>query len=199
MNILAHLYLSNGINDIMLGNFIGDFVKGNKYLGYPPDMQKGIILHRKIDTFTDKHQAHKASRDRFREQYGLYSGIVVDIIFDHFLAKHWHEFYASTLDIYAKQVYNYIQLHHKTIPQQLQKLTPYMINNNWLVMYESLDGIERVLTGMSKRTSLPSKVPFAMNILNMYYDKFNNNFHQIIADLQKMVEKSLYLSNFAMK
>ncbi len=188
MNILAHLYLSKGINDLMLGNFIGDFVKGKKYLDYLPEVQKGILLHRKIDTFTDKHQAHKLSRERFREQYGLYSGIVVDIVFDHFLANQWLDFHSSTLESYAQHVYIYLQTHQNIIPLQLQQITPFIINNNWLVMYKSLDGIKRALTGMSKHTSLPLKVEFAMNTLNHFYDDINDDFHQIITDLTKMVE-----------
>ena len=199
MNILAHLYLSAGINDLMLGNFIGDFVKGNKYLDFPGDIQKGILLHREIDTFTDKHPAHKSSRDRFREQYGLYSGIVVDIVFDHFLAKQWTDFHSSTLDDYAQQVYTYIKLHNKIIPPRLQQITPFIIDNNWLVLYKSLDGIDRVLTGMSKRTSLPPNTPFAMRILEQFYDELNKDFHQIITDLYKMVKKSLYLTKFTAK
>jgi acyl carrier protein phosphodiesterase len=81
----------------MLGNFMGDFVKGNKYLAYTGDIQKGLLLHREIDTFTDKHDTHKQSRDRFRKHYGLYSGVVVDIVYDHFLASRWERCFRSSL------------------------------------------------------------------------------------------------------
>jgi len=197
MNILAHLYLSGGINDIMLGNFMGDFVKGNKYLSYPDNIQKGILLHREIDTFTDTHIAHKLSRDKFRPEYGLYSGVVVDIMYDHFLAKNWNTFHAHKLETFAQQAYSHLHANMHHIPVRLQQITPYIIENNWLVMYRSFEGIEKVLTGMSKRTSLPPKISYAMEILSKHYDELNAEFIQIFTDLHKMVEKSLYLTKFA--
>ena len=199
MNILAHLYLSGGINEIMLGNYMGDFIKGNKYLNYTDNIQKGILLHRQIDTFTDNHTAHKNSRERFRKEYGLYSGIVVDIVYDYFLASQWEKFHSDTLDLYSQKVYDYIKLHINKLPIRLQQISPFLIENNWFLMYSSFDGIERVLTGMSKRTSLPNKVDFAMRILEQNMDDFNKEFHQIIVDLTKMVEKSIFLPIFIEK
>jgi len=180
----------------MIGNFMGDFVKGNNYLKYPIDIRNGLLLHREIDTFTDKHTAHKLSRDRFRAEYGLYSGIVVDIVYDHFLATNWDKFHSDNLETFAQQAYNHLQLNMHHIPSQLQQITPYIIENNWLVMYRSIEGIERVLTGMSKRTSLPPKISFAMKILSNEYEELNLEFNQIFIDLHKMVEKSLYLTKF---
>jgi acyl carrier protein phosphodiesterase len=197
MNILAHLYLSGGINDIMLGNFMGDFVKGNKYLAYTGDIQKGLLLHREIDTFTDKHDTHKQSRDRFRKHYGLYSGVVVDIVYDHFLASRWDNFHEDKLETFAQNAYAHIKSNNHIIPPRLNQITPYIIENNWLVMYKSLEGIERVLTGMSKRTSLPPKVSYAMEVLTRNYEELSLEFNEIISDLHKMVEKSLYLTKFA--
>ncbi|MDA3890416.1 MAG: ACP phosphodiesterase [Salinivirgaceae bacterium] len=199
MNILAHLYLSGKINNVMLGNFMGDFVKGNQYLNYSAEIQKGILLHREIDTFVDAHPLHKASRDRFRKEYGLHSGIVVDIVYDHYLATNWQKYSNIALEEYAQQAYTFIDKNLNIIPPRLQAITPYIINGNWLVMYKSIDGIEKVLYGMAKRTSLPQKVSFAIKIMNEHYDAFNDEFAQIMTDLQKMVEKSLYLTKFAIK
>ena len=183
----------------MLGNYMGDFIKGKKYLNYSNEIQKGILLHREIDTFTDRHDAHKKSRDRFREEYGLYSGVVVDIIYDHFLANLWDNFNSVNLEDYAQKAYRYIKLNNSIIPFRLQQVTPYIIENNWLVLYKTLNGIERVLTGMAKHTTLPLKVEFAMDTLDKYYKDFNVEFIQIITDLHKMVEKSIYLTKFAVK
>lgn len=181
----------------MLGNFMGDFVKGNKYLAYSSDIQKGLLLHRQIDTYTDRHVTHKQSRDRFREHYGLYSGIVVDIVYDHFLASHWDNFHEDNLETFAQNAYAHIKSNMHIIPPRLNQITPYIIENNWLVMYKSLEGIERVLTGMSKRTSLPAKVSNAMDVLDRNYEELSIEFNEIISDLHKMVEKSLYLTKFA--
>jgi len=199
MNILAHLYLSGGINNLMLGNFMGDFIKGNKYLYYTDEIQQGILLHRQIDSFTDNHKAHKTSRERFRNHYGLYSGIIIDIIYDHYLACNWDKLHPIPIEIYAQRAYSFIEKHKNTIPLRLQEIIPSLINNNWLVMYSTLDGIEKVLKGMSKRTSLPDETEFAMKVLIQNYKAISLEFFQIIDDLKKMVEKSLYLTKFAIK
>lgn len=178
---------------------MGDFVKGNKYSNYSDDIKNGILLHRQIDTFTDNHLAHKSSRNRFREGFGLYSGIVVDIVYDYFLASQWEKFHSEPLEVYAQKVYRYIELNKSKLPIRLQQISPFLIENNWFLMYRSFDGIERVLSGMSKRTSLPQNVNFAMKILNSFNDELNNEFHQIIKDLLKMVEKSVFLPKFIEK
>ena len=190
MNILAHLYLSGNIDDIMLGNYMGDFVKGNKYRDYTKELKEGILLHRQIDTFTDNHISHKDSRDRFREEYGLYSGIVVDIIYDYFLASRWSEYHTDTLEVYSQKVYSYISSNSNKLPDRLQIISKHLIDNNWFRMYSSFDGIRKVLTGMSKRTSLPNNVNFAMETLELHNKSLNNEFSETIADLKKMVAKS---------
>ena len=187
MNILAHLYLSNEIDLVMLGNYMGDFVKGKQYLNYPAEVQKGILLHRQIDVFTDNHPLHKKSRDHFRSAYGLYTGIVTDIVYDHYLAINWYRYHSSPLTDYAENVYRFINQHGEILPDQLKNLTPYMINNNWLVLYSQISGIERVLNGMSRNTSLPDKTKFAVNIIeNMYYE-LQEEFTQFFEEIRKSV------------
>ncbi len=176
---------------------MGDFVKGNKYLNYTQDIQNGLLLHREIDTFTDNHNSHKLSRDKFRKQFGLYSGIVVDIVYDHFLANHWSVFHSESLELFARQAYDHIQLNIHELPPRLQQITPYIIQNNWLVTYRSLEGLERVLIGMTKKTSLPPQISFAMSVIEENYEEISEEFTQIMNDLCKMVEKSLYLTKFA--
>lgn len=188
MNLLAHLYLSKGINDIMLGNYIGDFVKGKQYLNYPKDIQKGIILHRNIDTFTDNHPTHKESRDRFRSNYGLFSGVVVDILYDHFLAKNWYKYSNEQLPSFAQKAYDYIQMNETMLPQKLKTVTPHMVRSNWILLYREISGIERVLSGMSRNTSLPDKVAFAIEIINSEYKQLEQEFLYFFKDLQDFTE-----------
>ena len=199
MNILAHLHLSGGINEHMLGNYMGDFVKGKSYTNYPLNIQNGILLHREIDTYTDNHASHRKSRDRFREEYGLYSGVVVDIIYDYFLASQWSKFHAEPLVDYSQKVYKFITLRKNELPLRLQEISPFLIKNNWFLKYSSIDGIRQVLTGMSKRTSLPNKVDFAIYILENHYNELNIEFNQTFSDLMEMVEKSSFLPNMMKK
>lgn len=188
MNILAHLYLSNGINDIMLGNFIGDFVKGNKYQNYPELVQKGILLHRNIDTYTDKHPIHKLSRDRFRPRFGLYSGVVVDVLYDHFLANLWNNYTSEPLNEFAQKAYDYISMNEILLPTKLKTITPYMIRHNWILLYKSLIGLERVFKGMARNTSLPNEYKYALDVIQTDYDKLENEFTIFFNDLTSYID-----------
>ncbi len=187
MNILAHLYLSNGINQLMIGNFIGDFVKGNQYLKYPDEIQKGILLHRSIDTYTDQHPLHKQSRNLFRPKYGLFSGVVVDILYDHFLAKNWSCYSNESLHSFSQKAYAYINANENILPNKLKEITPYMISNDWINLYKSISGIGRVLEGMARRTSLPDHVTFAICIINKHYDLLEKEFKLFIIDLKSYI------------
>ena len=105
MNFLAHIYLSKENTDLMLGNFLGDFVRGNKYKDYNPTIQKGILIHRQIDTFTDANETVRISKRRLHERYGHYDGIIIDLFYDHFLAKNWSTYSEIPLDVYAQHFY----------------------------------------------------------------------------------------------
>lgn len=188
MNLLAHLYLSNGINEVMFGNFIGDFIKGKDYLHYPEEVQKGILLHRKIDDFTDKHPLHKQSRDRFRKGYRLFSGVIVDILYDHYLANHWGEYTKEPLEEFAAKAYQYIELNKILLPDKLKAITPHIIKSNWLLLYKSLPGLERVYKGMAIHTSLPNEYKFAMNIIEQEYNKLENEFIIFFNELRSYLD-----------
>ena len=106
MNFLAHIYLSGDTNEILIGNFIGDYVKGNDYLKYPTNIGKGILLHRKIDAFTDKHSVTKSCKTFINPKYRKFSGIVIDIFYDHFLATNWEQYSSVPLKEFAIRKYN---------------------------------------------------------------------------------------------
>src|SRR5690606_38990711 len=101
MNFLSHLYLSGKSTEIIIGNFIGDFVKGAKMDDYPPEVTKGIKLHREIDFFTDNHPVVMKSKDKLRVKHGHYAGVVVDMFYDHFLAVDWESYHPQPLKIFA--------------------------------------------------------------------------------------------------
>ena len=158
MNFLAHLYLSKSNENILIGNFISDAVKGRNYNNYPPEIKAGILLHREIDTFTDNHPIVKKSMRRLDQQYRHYKGVIIDILYDHFLAKNWSHYSETTLEVYASNVYAFLEKNVDTFPEELQQLLPNMVQYNWLVNYATLEGIERVLIGMNKRTKGISKM-----------------------------------------
>ena len=195
MNYLAHIYLSGDNDLVTIGNFIADGIKGSTYKNYSKDIQTGVLLHRNIDTFTDAHAVFRQSTKRLHEKYGHYSGIIVDILYDHFLAKNWSVYSDMALAIYVDNFYNSLEQHYEILPMRIQKLMPYMLTDNWLLNYESIEGISRVLSGMNRRTNNRSKMDKAVEDLELFYAQFEAEFtiffdELIIFSNQKLIELS---------
>ena len=186
MNYLAHIFLSNGQPNIMIGNFIADSIKGSKYSTYPAEIQKGILLHRQIDTMTDAHPAFRNSTKRLHKNYGHYSGIIVDIFYDHFLAKNWAEYSDVPLADYIQEFYKILRNNFDVLPANIQKMAPLMMDSNWLLSYANLEGIDRVLGGMNRRTKNKSGMDKAGHELKTYYTLFEADFKVVMKDLQKL-------------
>lgn len=176
MNYLAHIYLSNNKEFVQLGNFIADSVKGRSYLKYPEKIQTGIILHRRIDWFTDNNDIVKQSKKRLNSRYRHYKGIIIDIFYDHFLAKNWTKYSSTPLHIFTQSFYNTLHDNYDILPERVKLLTPYIIKNDWLLSYATLEGIEKVLIGMNKRTQYKSQMHLAINDLKENYNDFEKNF-----------------------
>lgn len=186
MNFLAHLYLSGDNTSVMLGNFIGDFVKGKNLIEkVGPEMAKGIELHREIDFFTDQHPIVRESKKRLRPKYRHYSGVIVDVFYDHYLAKNWKDYHHQLLPDYADRVYNLIQKNNALLPERVNMMMPYMIKGNWLVNYATLDGIHRALSGMTRRTPYESKMDESISDLKENYEEFKTEFITFFPELRK--------------
>ncbi|MEZ4796169.1 MAG: acyl carrier protein phosphodiesterase [Flavobacteriaceae bacterium] len=176
MNYLAHIYLSGDNKMITIGNFMADGIKGKNYKKYPKDIQIGILLHREIDTFTDAHKTVRKSTKRLHKKYSHYSGVIVDILYDHFLAKNWSQYCDSPLDKYCEAFYDSLEENFDILPTRIQRMMPYMIADNWLVSYASIEGIQKVLEGMNRRTQNRSKMNLAVNELEDFYKEFESEF-----------------------
>lgn len=176
MNFLAHIYLSGEDKEIIIGNFIADGIKGNQYLKYPPNIAKGIILHRAIDTFTDSHPIVRSSTARLHENYGHYSGVIVDILYDHFLAKNWDRYHDQPLDEFVQEFYQLLKDNYSMLPSRIQKMMPYMIADNWLFNYATIEGIGKILAQMNIRTKGVVNMDQAVNELKEFYDEFEAEF-----------------------
>jgi len=184
MNFLAHIYLSGDHEGITIGNFIADGIKGKKYEKYPEAIQKGILLHRAIDSYTDQHPIVRKSTKRLHEKHGHYSGVIVDILYDHFLAKNWERYHDTPLDIYVSNFYNMLQNNFTILPTRIQKMMPYMIADNWLLSYETIPGISKILDQMSVRVKGKSNMNFAVLELRAYYNEFEEEFTAFFEELQ---------------
>lgn len=193
MNFLAHIYLSGEIDNIKIGNFIADSVKGKKYLDYPIKIQQGIILHRHIDTFTDSHPIVKTSKKRLHPRYGHYDGVIIDILYDHFLAKNWLHYSKVFLNKYVHHFYDLLKSNHDSLPNKVQYLLPHMIRENWLYSYRSIEGIDKVLQGMNRRTQLKSQMHMAIEDLLLNYTAFESDFTEFFEKLRTFSDQKIKL------
>ena len=195
MNFLAHIYLSGDNEAVTIGNFIADGIRGKDYKKFPKDIQTGILLHRHIDTYTDAHTTVRMSTKRLHKNYSHYSGVIVDILYDHFLAKNWKTYSDISLEKYVAGFYNTLEDNFSILPHRVQKMMPYMVANNWLLSYASIDGISKVLEGMNRRTQNRAKMHLAVNELEEFYDDFETEFTIFFKELSvfsklKLIELS---------
>jgi acyl carrier protein phosphodiesterase len=191
MNFLAHIYLSGDDEEVIIGNFIADGIKGKKYVKFSPNIQKGILLHRAIDTFTDQHHLVKHSTARLHANYGHYSGVIVDILYDHFLAKNWSSYHEIPLATFVDDFYALLQKNFDQLPSRIQRMMPPMISDNWLLSYATVEGIAKILSQMNVRTKGISKMNRAVEELETYYDSFEEEFTLFFNELRSFSEEKL--------
>lgn len=184
MNFLAHAHLSQDNEDIIFGNFIADSIKGKSYLKFRQDIISGILLHRNIDTFTDRHPIVKHSKSIVRENFGKYSGIVVDIYYDHFLARNWEFYHNEELARYSTKVYLILAKRFLLLPGRVRRILPFMIGQNWLTGYANLNDLKRVFKGMDWRTNNVSGMGNAVEILKENYDLLYSDFKEFYGELE---------------
>ncbi|WP_338378236.1 acyl carrier protein phosphodiesterase [uncultured Flavobacterium sp.] len=191
MNFLAHIYLSDNNDFIKIGNFMADGIRGNDYLNYPDEIKKGIILHRYIDTFTDANETFRISKHRLHERYGHYSGVIVDILYDHFLAKNWNKYSDESLTSFVFRFYQLLQDNYDVLSPKTKRILPVMIEQNWLKSYATIEGISKILYQMDYRTKFKSKMQFAVEELETFYSDFDNEFTLFFEELRNHVKEKL--------
>ena len=183
MNFLAHIYLSGKDENLILGNFIADMVKGRQIEKYTPEVVKGIRLHRKIDEFTDSHPFVTRSKDRIREKYRHYSGVVVDMFYDHFLASSWDDYCNEPIEEFVQNAYNVLLRNYIMLPSRAKFILPIMIGSNWLVNYADLRSLQRHMEGMARRTAFDSGMEEAVADLKIHYREFRQDFYEFFPEL----------------
>lgn len=176
MNFLAHIYLSENNPKVTIGNFVADQLYKNQFDHFHPEIIKGILLHRQIDTFTDTHLLVKQSKKRLHANYSHYSGVIVDIFYDHFLAKNWSKYCEIPLETYVNQFHKLLLDNSNSLPKETQQMLPHLIKGKWLTSYATLEGISSILHQMNIRTKNRSKMNLAIIELEKYYTEFENEF-----------------------
>jgi len=185
MNFLGHFYLSQKDPELIVGNYIADFVKGKKYNEYPSRISEGIMMHRHIDYYTDRHPLVRNGRKRLFGKYRHYSGVIIDMYYDHYLARLWENYSREPLSVFAQQIYSTLEANWQHLPAQSQYMFPYLKSGNWLLRYASIEGLGKSLTGMSRRLNNNSKLDQAVHELHEFYGDFEEEFKEFIDEIKK--------------
>ena len=164
-------------------------MKGNRYKDYPDRVAKGVVLHREIDRYTDTHATVGQSKDRLRGKYRHYAGVIIDMFYDHYLAKYFQEYHSQPIADFCEHHYRNLESFMDQMPERAQNMLPYMIRGNWLLNYGKLEGIHRALTGMSRRTRFDSKMEEAVQELIAYYEDFKNEFESFFPELDRHISQ----------
>lgn len=191
MNFLAHIYLSGENDSVKFGNFIGDSVKGKAYQNFEKEIRTGILLHRKIDSFTDRHPDIKKSARCFRPAYGKFSGVAVDILFDHFLAKDPEHFPDDNLTLFVDDFYRILKMHRRKIPLRARPFIKAFIRRNRLICYKSIDCLHDVFLKMGRYTSMPAESDAALQIIEDNYTKLQNAYQAFFPEVQNYSKSAL--------
>ena len=191
MNYLAHAFLSGTNNELLVGNFIADSVRGSQLQHFPSWVAQGIVLHRQIDAFTDSHPVVQKSKERLRPKYRKYAGVITDIYYDHFLAANFNTFSPIKLPQYAQHVYDVVNRYEAILPERVNYFLPYMVKQNWLLSYAEITGIRKSLTGLSRRTTFISDMETAADELEENYSMYATEFFLFFPDLQAYVRDCL--------
>ncbi|WP_192346371.1 ACP phosphodiesterase [Algoriphagus sp. Y33] len=191
MNYLAHAYLSFGQDEVLVGNFIGDFVKGKMLGSFPQEVQNGIKLHRAIDKFTDTHPLVHAGQSYLRPKFGHYATVITDIFFDYYLARNWEKYSRIQLEEFIQNTFSTLRHYHHLFPDRFTSMFQWMVQDNWLLKYREIEGIRQTLTGMSRRTRFESKMEVAHLALLEKDAEFQVIFFAFFKDLETFAQTKL--------
>ena len=193
MNFLAHAMLSFDDNQILSGNMFADFVKGLKALEqFPKGIKTGILLHRKIDEYTDHHPATLKAKNIFRPQYRLYSGAFVDIVFDHFLANDPRYFPdLKELKRQTEHIYAEVYKNEAYFPEKFSYLFKIMSQENWLYEYHNFKGLKQGLAGITRRAKYLDEWQIGFELCMRHYYELNQLYFDLIDDIVVYTKKEL--------
>jgi acyl carrier protein phosphodiesterase len=189
MNILAHYVLSEGNEEVIVGNMIADFLKGSKKETFSYYIQKGIDIHRKIDMFSDQHEVVKQTWSLLQEPFGHYGRVITDIYYDHFLCFHWHEYSANNLDEDLDFLYQCVDKYSVVLPPKVRRMTAKMVAHKWPSKYADMTGLHQVFRGMSRRASFKNSFEQAVPVLQENYEAIHEHFCQFFPELKTYIEK----------
>lgn len=193
MNYLGHSFLSFNRPELLVGNMIGDYVKGMAQVDtYPPGIQQGIWLHRQIDKFADKHPANALAKNLFKVEYQLYAGAIVDVIWDYFLANDPRFFQnEAALKSFSEDTYAHLEKYTDFMPEKFLAVFPSMKTLNWLYNYRTVKGIEKALQGLAFKAKYMEPSDKAYQIFIKHYYELNQRYFEFIDDAVDFVKNKI--------
>jgi len=198
VNYLVHFLLAGDDDELRLGDLLGDFVKGRvkrfEHSGVTDRMRTGIQLHRTVDAFSDRHPAVIRSKQILAPQYGRLSGVIVDVFYDHVLARRWSEHHAKPLPDYTQDVYRSLRRNMHRLPAAVHPLIDAMSRGDWLRHYASQRGIDRALQGMAARRPVAARIGDAGRVLSEHFDRFSADFDEFLPELRARCQEFLALA-----
>lgn len=176
------MHLSGDDEEILVGNFMGDFVKGPLQSRFPERIAQGVMLHRHIDSYAERHPLFRKSRHRISEEYGLYRGVLVDLFYDYFLANTWDEVCSEPLTAYIDRTRKIIDRNRSSLPPEMAPLVPILFNE-LLPSYSSLEGIDSALRRLSRRIGRANPVAGGVSELIHHHAGLKTDFRAFINDI----------------
>lgn len=188
MNYLAHVFLAGPRPDAIAGALLGDFIKGTQAAErYPAPIRAAIALHRAVDRYTDQHPTVFASRCLVSPSRRRFGGIMVDVFYDHFLARHWSRYSSEALPAFTARVYAALTQHEATAPERLQRMLPRMRADDWLASYADVEAIDAAINGISRRLKRANNLAGGAEELLRHYDSFDEYFSAFFPQLLRHV------------
>lgn len=163
MNFLAHLFLSDGTPESMVGSIMPDLVRGRISADISPALHEAILLHRRVDAFTDHHPAIAHSKALLRDGHGRYAGVLVDVYDDHLLSIDWHRHTAVSRETFVEYAKATLKSHRHLMPPAMQASVGRMIEQDWLNAYATTEGVGVVLARMSRYLTRRFERPVDLN------------------------------------
>lgn len=194
MNYLAHLYLSPESDLSRLGNIMGDFMRGVEMESLPSEVQAGIRMHQSVDVFTDTHPLVKELRTNFSKERRRFSGIALDVVFDHFLIKHWPTYSEGRIDDYVTGCYDSLWRQRGLMPSRMEMVVSWMISRNWIGSYSKLDGVGRALDGLASRLQMKHNFYGIIGEVENMYDDIETGFLEFFPQLESHTERLVQIN-----
>jgi acyl carrier protein phosphodiesterase len=177
------MFLSGDASELLVGNLMGDFVKGKLNGRFPPGIEQGILLHREIDSFAGQNRYFLRSKQRLDQSFGLYRGVLVDLFYDHFLAAHWEDYADIPLSLFISDAWRVLCEHKELLPDRLQRIMPLMFRD-WLPSYRDTAGIAAVLHRISHfRLKRANRLGEGAEALRNHYGELQGDFRKFFPEL----------------